>query len=44
MTGAEITSSYDDASFAKANRKQLLADTGTNIEAATKWEIKFLSF
>ena len=34
MSGAEITSSNDDASFAKANRKQLLADSGTNIEAA----------
>ena len=34
--GGEITSSNDDASFAKANAKQLLIDTGTNIEAATK--------
>ncbi len=36
MSGAEITSANDDASYAKANRKQILCDTGTAIRAATK--------
>jgi len=34
--GSEITSTNDDASFAKANAKQRLIDTGTAIQAATK--------
>ena len=34
-SGSVIDSTNDDASFAKANRKQLLIDTGTAIEAAS---------
>ena len=37
MSGAEITSANDDASFAKSNRKQLLLDSGSAILAATKY-------